>query len=57
MNTDFKKSAKPVGVVGLDPLDVVKIEDLDQNPGVENYAENYAEYAPFITTGIVSLPG
>lgn len=57
----LKKSAKPVGLVGLEPLEV---HDHQQNFEIRNglshqvdVGDNYTEYAPFITNGSVSLLG
>ncbi|KAL1269984.1 hypothetical protein QQF64_032273 [Cirrhinus molitorella] len=53
----------PVGLIGFEPWDVVNGEVSQQDPEVKDVSskevdvENYAEYAPFINTGIVSLAG
>ncbi|XP_067281212.1 uncharacterized protein [Pseudorasbora parva] len=57
----LKKSVKPVGLVGLEPLGIhVSKQNSRDKKAISTPVEvgdHYTEYAPFITTGIVSLPG
>lgn len=61
--TEFKKSVKPVGLVESKFPPVLNVDIFNQNLEHKNEldrvvdVENCEEYAPFITTGMVSLLG
>lgn len=59
--TTLKKSAKPVGLVGLEPLEIHAYEQSSAGKKAistrVDVGDHYTEYAPFITTSIMSLPG
>jgi len=57
----LKKSAKPVGLVGREPLEIhAHQQDTEIGKGISkpvDVGDNYTAYALFITSGFVSLPG